>query len=172
MSIDPKKRMPLDELQKRSEYHRLTEKQKLFVATYCAGGLETGNYDPVTATYFAYACKSREVARVMSYAIMENIRIVAVLNLHFNTEPIEDFLATIDKAISNKKLTNAQLQALRLKCDVLGFATRSIPGEHAPAGVIPHDVVLETRRVRKEKLKAEKPEKPPKPDEKSIFNDY
>ena len=117
-------RLPLVELEKIQEYQRLTPKQKLFVATYCEGGLATGVYDPVAATRTAYECKSVEVARIMSYSLMQNIRIIAILNRHFQTEPIEAFMVALDHAINNKKLTIAQIQALRLKCEIMGFGTR------------------------------------------------
>ena len=161
--IDESERLPLAEIEKTKEYQRLTPKQRLFVASYCEGGLVDGNYDPVAATRTAYACKSAEVARIMSYSIMQNIRIIAVLNLHFHTAPIEDFLVLVDRAIRNKNLTNAQLQALRLKCDIMGFANR-LPTENAPTGVIPKEVLDATEAVRKAKRKP--PEKPSKPEPK------
>ena len=89
--MDKKKRLSLEEIQGLAEYQRLTQKQQLFVATYCAGGLLDGRYDAVSATHTAYQCKSREVARIMSYSLLQNMRIVEVLNRHFNAEPIEEF---------------------------------------------------------------------------------
>src|ERR1700675_4327097 len=122
-----RKRLTLDEVHALPEYQRLTQKQRLFCSTYVAGGLHDGNYDPIAATHTAYQCKSTEVARVMSYPLMQNIRIIAVLNRHFNAEPIEEFIVQVDRAIQNKHLTVAQLQALKLKGDVLGYTTR-LPG--------------------------------------------
>ncbi len=121
------KRLTLAEIKNTQEYSLLTGKQQLFIETYVQGGIDTGTYDPIAATLTAYKCKSRENARVMSYSMMANIRIVAVLNRHFNREPIEEFLIQIDRAIQNKKLSIAQLQALKLKGDILGYATR-LPG--------------------------------------------
>lgn len=114
-------RLPLSELEKMPEYIRLTPKQKLFVATYCEGGLVDGNYDPIAATQTAYHCKSLEIARVMSYALLSNIRIVYVLNRHFGSTPIEEFVSILDRAIQNKKLTVAQIKAIELKAKVMGF---------------------------------------------------
>src|ERR1035437_5866649 len=121
------KRMPLDDLRKTHEYTRLTPKQKMFVDSYCAGGSVDGKYDAVSATNSAYKCKSDEVARVMSYSLLANINIVAVLNRHFGTEPIDSFLATLDRAVRNSKLTLAQLGALQLQCAVMGFGTKIPP---------------------------------------------
>jgi len=161
-------RMPLEELQNTPEYQKLTQKQRLFVATYCEGGRVSGTYDPVWATNTAYACKNLEVARIMSYALMANIRIIAVLNRHFNTAPIEEFLLQLDRAIRNKKLTVAQIQALRLKCEILGFANRLPDVNHV--GVIPPDVVEAERAARRAKRK--KVEKPAQPAPKSQYDEY
>src|ERR1700676_754803 len=150
MSTEPRKRMSVDDLRLTPEFQRLTQKQQLFVVTYCAGGLLDGNYDPIEATRTAYQCKSAEVARIMSYSVVANIKIVAVLNRHFNTEPIEEFLVLVDRAIRNKHLTIAQLQALKLKGDILGYTTR-LPGtNNFPQGTIPRDVVDKQNEARKE----------------------
>src|ERR1035437_4659728 len=130
-------RLPLEELRLTSEFQTLTPKQQLFCATYCEGGLLNGVYDAVLAPHTAYACKSMEVARIMSYSMIGNIRIVAVLNLHFNTTPTEELLVQINRAINNKKLTIAQLQALKLKCDLLGVPNRIPVCNRQPPSVIP-----------------------------------
>lgn len=154
--IDERKRMPLDALQKTQEYSRLTGKQQMFIDTYVAGGLLDGHYDPIEAVLAAYHCKSREIARTMSYATTQNIRVVAVLNRHFNTAPIEDFLVMIDRAVRNKNLTMAQLGALKLKCSLLGIANR-LPDDNTPAGVIPQDVLDADEAARKAKRKPRTP---------------
>jgi hypothetical protein len=158
--VDKSTRMPLIELEKTQEYQRLTPKQQLFVATYCEGGLATGVYDPIAATRTAYECKSVEVARIMSYSLMQNIRIVAVLNRHFGTEPIEAFVVMLDRAIYNKKLTVAQVQALRLKADILGYRN-SLPAQ-APMIAALREAKAETKEARKSTRKppVAKPEKP------------
>jgi hypothetical protein len=73
----------------------------------------------------SYACKEWETARRMSYGLLKNLKIVAVLNLHFLPEPLERFIVVLNRAIRNKKLTNAQFRALQLKAEVLGFLTTS-----------------------------------------------
>lgn len=164
--MEPKQRLSLDQLKETPEYKKLTPKQQLFVATYVAGGLADGNYDAVLATRTAYPCRSEEVARIMSYAIMANIRIVAILNRHFGAEPIEEFLVLLDRAINNKKITIAQVNALKLKCDILGYANR-LPGMKYAMGVIPEDVLENSRKARKAKKDEQKdarPSKPPKAD--------
>ena len=154
------KRLTLEQIKDTQEYSILTGKQQLFVETYIRGGIDTGTYDPKNAAMFAYSCKSIEVARIMSYALMANIRIVAVLNRHFNREPLEDFLIQLDRAIINKKLSTAQMMALKLKGDILGYTTH-LPGTpNMPLGTLPADVVEATAEARKAKRK--KPERAPK----------
>lgn len=151
-------RLPLSELEKLPEYQRLTPKQRLFVATYCEGGLADGNYDAVTATRVAYNCKSIETARVMSYSMLTNVRIIAVLNRHFGLEPIEEFLVSLDRAINNKKLTQAQLGALKLKSDILGLANR-LPYLHEGATQLPVKAAKAAKAEKTQKIK--KPAKEP-----------
>lgn len=148
---DTEKRMPLAELEVLQEYLRLTQKQKLFVATYCEFGLADGNYDAVEAARIAYKCKNREVARIMSYSLMQNIRIIAVLNRHFNATPIQEFLAMLDRAINNKKLTVAQIQALRLKCEVMGLANK-LPAQ-SPMSAALQEAQASAKEARKPKRK-------------------
>lgn len=151
--MEDRKRLSIDEIEATQEYQQLTPKQRLFVSTYCDGGIRNGVYDPISATLLAYKCKNPESARVMSYALMGNIRIVAALNRHFNAEPIEQFLVEIDRAIRNKSLSIAQLQALKLKADLLGFSAR-LPGvNNLPTGTLPPDVVAATKEARKSQRK-------------------
>jgi phage terminase small subunit len=158
---DSSKRLSRAQLQQTQEYARLTQKQRLFVDTYVEGGLLDGNYDAVAATQTAYNCKSRETARIMSYPLMQNVRIVAVLNRHFNTEPVEEFLVMIDRAINNKRITHAQIEALRLRGEVLGFGTR-LPNRSQGIGKIIEEVAVENKHD-KPPMKVKLP-KPPRKD--------
>jgi hypothetical protein len=155
------KRMPMKELAQTPDYQRLTNKQKLFVMTYVQAGIDCGEYDEIGACLTAYKCKSREIARIMSYALMANIRIIAVLNLHFGATPTEQFLEEIDRAIRNKKLTQAQLGALQLKCRVLGIKTM-IPDDHTPIERKIEEVAQHAAKAEK-KAKREKPIQPIEP---------
>lgn len=106
------------------EFLMLTQKQQLFVATYVSAGMaEGGHYNVISALKTAYACKSEESARVMSYALMQNIHILAVLNLHFGVSPTDQFLKELDRAIRNKKITRAQVELLALKSKMMGVGT-------------------------------------------------
>lgn len=152
-----KNRMPLSQLALTAEYQKLTQKQQLFCATYISGGLLDGNYDPVAATLTAYKCRSMEVARIMSYSMMANIRIVAVLNLHFGTTPSEQFLEVLDRAIRNKNLSPSQLAALKLKCDIMGFANRLPDKVSSPMFAPPKEVQDAAAEARKAKRKKPAP---------------
>lgn len=110
-------RMPIQILCETAEFKRLTKKQQAFIRAYVT------NYDPIVSVRAAYNCKSDEVARIMSYPLLMNINIISVLNRHFGTDPINDFLVTLDRAIHNKHLTIAQMQALKLYSDVKGWGS-------------------------------------------------
>jgi hypothetical protein len=152
-------RLGREALEATPEYQQLTRKQQLFVMTYCIGG-----YDFIAATQTAYNCKSIESARVMSYSLRSNIHIIAALNRHFNREPLEEFLIQVDRAIANKKISTAQINALKLKADLLGYSAR-LPGtNHEARDFIPADVLAASEEARKAKRKPReakpKPEKP------------
>jgi hypothetical protein len=161
-------KLSLEEIKITQEYSILTGKQQLFIETYIRSGLDTGTYDPILAAQTAYAVKNRENARVMSYSLMSNIRIVAVLNRHFAKEPLAEFVEQVDRAIRNKKLSVAQLQALKLKGDVLGYTTRLPRLNNWPQGTLPLDVVEATAAARKAARK--KPVRAPKPEPPSEFD--
>jgi phage terminase small subunit len=110
--------MPIEILCETEEFKRLTNRQQRFIREYIVT-----KYDPIASVRAAYRCKSDEVARVMSYPLLTNIKIISVLNRHFATDPINDFLVTLQRAIHNKHLTIAQIAALRLYSDVKGWGT-------------------------------------------------
>ena len=122
-------KLPLSEIQKTQEFQRATKKQQLFLAIYIAGGVDTGNYDAVEATFVAYKVKDRATAHRMSYAILSSIQILDVLYRHFGAEPPEAFRVMLRRAIRNKHLTPAQVKALRLKAEIL--RQHSSPGSVA-----------------------------------------
>ena len=165
---EEKKRMPLEELQLTEEYQKLTPKQQLWVSTYVGGGICDGRYDPISATRTAYETKTPEIARVMSYSMMANIRIVAVLNRHFGTSPIEEFLVQLERAIRNKTLTQAQIWALKLKSDILGYGSR-LPGVKGVENPIDRLHREEEKAKKPPKEKKTRPEKAAKPEPPSDY---
>jgi|SRR5690242_11004777 len=117
---EPKKGLTLDEIRATPEFQRLTEKQQLFVATYIESG-----FDRVMAVLTAYNVKGGDRARAqrMSYPLTQNPRIIHVLHMYFGSSPTDEFLEEISRAISNKRLTHAQVEAMVLKSRVLGLST-------------------------------------------------
>lgn len=147
------------------EYQRLTKKQQLFVDAYCnRNGSPDGKFDPVSATMVAYQCKNRNVARVMSYGLMQNVRIIEVLNRFFKRTPPQEFIISLDRAIRNKHLSNAQVQALRMKCAVLGFANR-LPHSHTA----PVNADKDAPEIKKPARKKKRAPKNTKPAEKALY---
>lgn len=158
--MNNQQRMPLEELQQTPEFLALTKKQQLFVATYVQGG-EAGEYDPVEAVMVAYKCKNRNIARIMSYNMLSNIRIVAALNRHWMRAPLDAFLLVLDRAIRNRHLKHAQVEALRLKCELLGIVN-NLPhsGERSL-----HDIAVEIQKATNEQKKtSRKSRKSPEPE--------
>lgn len=155
-------RMELEELRATPEFQKLTGKQKLFVETYCALS-ESGerNYDPVFATQTAYKCRTPEIARIMSYTLMQNRRILEVLNRHFRRTPTEEFLIALDRAINNKHLSVAQVEALRMKCKIMGYDNHLPVGNGSP--LIPKKVAKAAKAERKAKERAARTAKKEKP---------
>lgn len=156
-------RMPLEELQQTSEFLRLTPKQKLFVQTFVASGLLDGDYDAIAAIQTAYQCKNFESARTMSYRMLQTPSIIEVLNLHFRRSPTEQFLVDVDRAVRNRHVSIAQIQAMRLKAEVQGILTR-LPNKTSADNLIPNDVREDAKVARKKHREKENAGKPgPKP---------
>ena len=152
----------LEELNAMPEYQKLTPKQKLFCATYCVPS-DNADWKPdaVSACLTAYQCKNRNVARVMSYGLLQNIRILEVLNHFFKRTPPEEFLISLDRAIRNKHLTIAQVTALKMKCDILKFANK-LPRAHTAVDLPSKDVPEIPKGARKKRTQPED-DKPAEP---------
>lgn len=149
-------RLTVDQLRVTPEFQKLTQKQRLFVATYVASGLLDGNYDAVVATRTAYQCKNLETARIMSYSLLGNIRIIEVLNMHFNRNATEEFMILLNRAVNNKHVSMAQIEALRLKANILGIGT-SIRTKRS-IGEVPANIVENDKKDRKDRNKKPKTE--------------
>lgn len=114
-------RMPLSELKETTEFLRLTPRQQLYVSTYVETGMALGRYDDEAAIRMAYRCSTDESVRVMRYALKRSIKVVEVLNMHFGKNATAAFLDDVNRAIRNKHLTQAQLEAIILKSKILGI---------------------------------------------------
>jgi|SRR5208282_1862896 len=115
-------RMSLEKLRKTLEFQRLTPRQQLYVATYIETGA-IGHYDAEAAVRMAYRCSTDESVRVMKYAMKRSARVVEVLNMHFGKNATDAFLEDVSRAIRNKSLTGAQVDAMILKSEILGIGS-------------------------------------------------
>ena len=178
-----KRRMPLEELVRTVEYSRLTPKQQLWISTYIeSGALDERNYDAIFATRTAYNCRTEEVARVMSYSILDNVRVIAVLNLHFGADPLDAFLKTCERAAMNRRTTAVQMQILKIMAEAKGYISKLpvYPGTNASIVMPTHlkkgapepkpeetepKEPIENKKVkqRKPRKKSEKPVEEPDP---------
>ena len=114
-------RLTLAELQDTMEYRHLSPKMGSWLSAYVQKFLDTGTFDPLCATQAAYKCNTPETARTFGYQLLANPKIILALNRFFGTTPEQAFLKSVEKAIYNRRLTNAQVRALELDCKVHGF---------------------------------------------------
>jgi hypothetical protein len=120
-----KDRLTLDQLRAEQCYIELTPKQKKMVDHFIIS-----NGDRVASVMAAYATKSEANARVLAYEFFASPRVVACLAAYFQNDPFEDFKAEVRKAYRNKKLTVAQVSALKLHADLNGWGSALLPDQH------------------------------------------
>ena len=132
--IDTTERMEITELEKRAEFQILTLKQQAFVRAYIASGTSTGTYDSVAAVESAYEVAAKN-AVILSYELLGNRKIKAVLNLHFNRSEFDSILLDLGRALSKTlkregkagSLSVATTKALELYERNLGSKTPTAP---------------------------------------------
>jgi len=107
------RRMPLEELARTIEFGALNRKQKLAVATYISNG-----YDIVNAIRTAYPCKNDEIASIMQHRFFASPSVALTLCRHFGTDPKEDFLTRLVKAIIKGKISPEQIKLYELYANV------------------------------------------------------
>jgi len=103
-------RMSLAELKSRAEWQILTDKQKFFVQSYIASGIDTGTYDAQFAVQSAYDT-SGKTAVILSYELLANRKIKQVLDLHFGHTEMDSLLADLAKAIKQSLRKNGLTDA-------------------------------------------------------------
>src|SRR5713101_5322500 len=108
--------MSLAELKSRAEWQILTDKQKFFVQSYIASGIDTGTYDAQFAVQSAYDTAGK-TAVILSYELLANRKIQRVLDLHFGHTEMDSLLADLAKAIKQSlrkgELTDATATAIK-----------------------------------------------------------
>jgi len=121
---ETKPRMDWEELSQTPEFQLLTDKQKMFVATYISNG-----YDVLHAMRTAYDCKNNYLARIRSYPVLRSPVVGMVLMLHLGrpfefAEVIstqEGFIKQLAKDISKGAIKWNKLQAMRFYAEVNGW---------------------------------------------------
>lgn len=119
--LDTAPRMTVLELSRTSAFSHLSPKQATWIMFYCQGYLDTGSFDPVAATKAAYNCANNESARTFAYQLMSHPKILICLNRFFGETPEQSFLDQVEQACFNKKLTVAQVEALKLYSNLKGW---------------------------------------------------
>jgi hypothetical protein len=127
-----KERLSFEQLKQEPCFTNLTPKQRLMIETFIAS-----NGDRVLAVKTAYNAKTLDIARVMAYELFENPKIIACLAIYFQDDPLDVFKRDVQRAWRNKRLSIAQVQAMKLYCDVNGWGSGSLPNLHGPGSAEP-----------------------------------
>jgi hypothetical protein len=112
------------DLSRTSAFHRLSPKQAVWVLTYVQGYLDTGIFDPLAATKASYDCANEESARTFGYQLISHPKILIAMNRFFGDSPEQSFLNQVEQACFNKKLSVAQVDALKLYGELRGWTGR------------------------------------------------
>jgi hypothetical protein len=121
LEVNP--RMSLAELSQTVEFGHLSPKMAVWVRTYVQSFLDTGTFDPLVATQAAYECTTEASARTFGYQLLAHPKIILVLNRFFGTSQERASIRQVERAISNRRLSVAQIQALRLYSDLQGWSS-------------------------------------------------
>ncbi len=120
-----KERLPLEQLAQERCYLDLTPKQQKLVKTFIES-----NGNRILAVTTAYDVKNAEVARVLSYEVFANPKIIACLAIYFQDDPLDVFKREVERAWRNRRLSVAQVQAMKIYCDLNGWGSGSLPNLH------------------------------------------
>jgi hypothetical protein len=119
-------RMSLYDLARTKEFDSLTLKMQKFLVIYLRSLTPTGVADPLASVKAVYNCKSDQNARILGFQLLANPKIILVLNRFFGVSPDDAFLAQLQKSIFNKKLTTAQVDALKLYSAIHGIEKTAV----------------------------------------------
>lgn len=115
-------RVRLADLIQRREFQCLTSKQQAFLSRYISSGLLTGCYDATAAVASVYRTTPKN-AVVMSYEILGNRKIKAVMDLHFRRSELDSIMDDLGRAArlsiardlkNGGSLTIATIKAIQL----------------------------------------------------------
>jgi hypothetical protein len=119
--------MTPSQLSQTAEFRQLSPKMATWVLSYVQNYLDTGTFDPLVATNAAYKCSTEGNARTFGFQLLANAKINRTLNRFFGYTPEQAFREQVEKAIYKRKISVAQVQALKLFADVNGFGSDSLP---------------------------------------------
>jgi hypothetical protein len=105
-------RLPISALMLHPDFLQLTPKMQTFLARYVATGLTTGTYDTIGAVMAAYKTTPKN-AQIMSYRLLSNKKIAAILDLHFGRAPVDAVMHEVSQAL-RKSVKNDMKQFGRL----------------------------------------------------------
>jgi hypothetical protein len=125
----PNKFLPLEELKTSREWIRLNASQRRLVSAYIASG-----YDKAQAVQTIYECGTEGSQRTTINRVFGNADVKAFLALHFGDTPQDQFKEELRRAISNPKLSQTRIQALKMLAKSLGLDEAAVPS--APAGKV------------------------------------
>ena len=116
-------RMSLYDLTQTAEFGHLSPKMAVWIMNYVQHFIDTGTFDPLAATMAAYSVKNEENGRILGYQLLGNLKIITVLNRFFGRTPEQSFLKQVERAIHKRKLTVAQVTALRFYAELNGWSS-------------------------------------------------
>ena len=118
-TITKKEPLSIRDLRRSQVFLELTPKLRTMIENYLANG-----YDKTAAVKSAYDCKSIETARTMSFELFAKPSVQAVLAHYFQEDPREAFIREVDRAVRNPRVTDAQVEALRLQALANGWLSK------------------------------------------------
>jgi hypothetical protein len=128
--------MDREAFHKTQSYLALTEKQKVWVDTFCE------SHDAAHSTRIAYGSDTSEEYRAMlTRKIETSARVVAALDLYYGRSPREKFIRDLELNIANSTGI-AKVEGQKLLAKVLGL----VNDESSPNGKIGDTVLVEGKR--------------------------
>jgi hypothetical protein len=114
-------RLTLDQLRETQVFMTMSIKQKRFIEAFISNG-----GDRIAAVETAYDTKDRKNARILSYQVFSSLNVIACLAAYYQDKPLDLFKAEVLRAYRSRKLTVAQVYALRLLADINGWGSASL----------------------------------------------
>lgn len=112
VAIQSEARMNVYELSLTPEFNRLSPKMAMWLMAYVQNFIDTGAFDPLSATKAAYQCGSDENARTFGYQLLANSKIIAALDCFFGNSPERASLRVVTtKADQNRKRLLKEVEA-------------------------------------------------------------